>query len=175
MIFTTLSSSSLIHCLYHAVFCWFLVLYFLFQLLYLPLLFFFVFSNSLLQTSNFSLCSSNLLLSSLNIFMIITLTTLLVRLLISASFSSSKFYLVTLFAKYFSVFSFCLICYFYFYVFVRLVMFPALEKWPCVGHILCVPAVHSLVVTGAIWSKGARFVGCMGSSVVVSWLLWLVW
>ena len=80
---------------------------------------FFIFSNSLLRRSNL-VCSSNLPSVSL----IITLNSLLGSLPVSSSLSSSSGALSCSFGTYFSVSSFCLICYFYFYVFGRLVTFP---------------------------------------------------
>ena len=46
-------------------------------------------------------------------------------------------------------------------------MFPDLKKWPFVGVVLCMPAVQFPLVTRAICSRGAPYVGCMGPSVFV--------
>ena len=87
---------------YHLI-CWFQSSVFFFQLYSSTLSLFYIFSNSLL---NFSLCSS-ILLSSLSIFMIFTLNSLLGRLFISTSFSSSSGILsFSLFGTYSSVSSF---------------------------------------------------------------------
>ena len=59
------------------------------------------------------------------------------------------------------------ICYFYFYVFVKLVMFPNLVEVPYVGDVLCIPAAHFPLVSGTICSRGAPYVGCVGRSVVL--------
>ena len=42
-----------------------------------------------------------------------------------------------------------------------------LEKWSFVGYILCVTAMHALLVTRAI-SRSVPYVGCMGLLVVVN-------
>ena len=81
--------------LYHSAYCWFLLVYFSFQLLdsfffsywTLHLCFFLIFSNSLLKTSNVSLWASILLPSSLIIFIITTLNLFLGKLPILISFS----------------------------------------------------------------------------------------
>ena len=46
--------------------------------------------------------------------------------------------------------------------------FPTLEKWPFVGDILCVQAAYSPLVTRAVCSRGALYMGCTGPSVVMS-------
>ena len=42
-----------------------------------------------------------------------------------------------------------------------------LEKWSFVGYILCVTAMHALLVTRAI-SRNVSYVGCMGLLVVAN-------
>ena len=91
---------------------------------------FFVFSNSLL---NISLCSSNVLPSSLIIIMIITLNFLL-AILFPLHLVLLRFYLVPLFGTYSSVASFCSV--FISTYFVGWLYFPVLEKWTYVGNIL---------------------------------------
>ena len=81
--------------LYHSAYHWFFLVYFSFQLLdslffsywTLHLWFFFIFSNSLLKTSNLPLWASILLPGSLIIFMIATLNPFLGKLPILISFS----------------------------------------------------------------------------------------
>ena len=90
--------------------------------------FFLIFSKSLLKNSNFLLCSSNLLPSSLNIFKVINFTSLSGRLPVSTLPSSFYGIFSCSFGRYFSVFSFCLICWFYFYVFGRFVLFSDLGE-----------------------------------------------
>ena len=124
---------------------------------FMSICFFFIFSNSysvlifhFSLNSNFSLCSSNLLLISLDIFTIITLNSLLGRLpscplvsccsgVLSCSFSLNTF--------------FCYLIFIAMYV-VGWLHFLTVEKWPSVGDILCVPATHSLLVTRATCSRG---------------------
>ena len=48
------------------------------------------------------------------------------------------------------------------------------EKWLFVD-VLCIPEVQSYWVTKAICSRGAPYVACVGPSVVLGWLLWVVW
>ena len=76
----------------HLAVCWFLLLYFFISVIIflISARLFFVFSNSLLKTSNFSFCASILLSSSLIIFAITTLNSLLGRLSISTLLSSSS-------------------------------------------------------------------------------------
>ena len=104
--------------------------------------------------SNFSLCSSNLLLISLDIFTIITLDSLLGRLpscplvsccsgVLSCSFSLNTFLCYLIFIAMFVV---------------GWLHFLTVEKWPSVGDILCVPATYSLLVTRATCSRGAPYV-----------------
>ena len=61
----------------------------------------------------------------------------------------------------------CPICCFCFYVYGMLVAFPNLGGAVSLGEFLCVPAVHSLLVTGAMYSRDALGVGCVGPSVLV--------
>ena len=42
-----------------------------------------------------------------------------------------------------------------------------LEKWSFVGNVLGIPAVHILLVTGAIWFKVTPYMSCGGSSVLM--------
>ena len=44
--------------------------------------------------------------------------------------------------------------------------FLILEKWSYVGDVLWGPAVQSLLVTRAVYSRGPHYVGCTGPSVV---------
>ena len=96
------------------------------------------------------LCSSNLLLSPLNIFIIITLNSLLGKLLIFTSLNSFGV-LSCSFGIYSFVASFCQNLCFYFYLSHGL-HFSALENCPFV-EALCKPAVHFPLVTRAICSK----------------------
>ena len=135
MISTTLSSTSLI-CT-SAPFTLLLIPYSVFFIsvivVFISVWFFFIFSNSLLRMSNL-VCSSSLPSVSL----IITLNSLLGRLPVSSSLSSSSGALSCSFGTYFSVSSFCLICYFYFYVFGRLVTFADFgEVAFCRGRPVC--------------------------------------
>ena len=132
--------------------------------------FFFIFSNSysvlifhFSLNSNFSLCSSNLLLISLDIFTIITLDSLLGRLpscplvsccsgVLSCSFSLNTFLCYLIFIAMFVV---------------GWLNFLTVEKWPSVGDILCVPTTYSLLVTRATCSRGVPYVDW-----VVPLLLW---
>ena len=75
--------------LYHLICYWFPLVYFLFQLLYFSSVFCSLYFLALLNTSNLLLYSSKLPLSSWIIFMIMTLNSLLVRLLIFISLNSS--------------------------------------------------------------------------------------
>ena len=78
---------------------------------------------------NFSLCSSSLLPSSLNIFRTVILNSLLNRFLFSPKISSFFWdFILFLHLKYIPLTSFCLICYYYFYMFNRLVMFSDLGE-----------------------------------------------
>ena len=95
-----------------------------------------------LFVKNFSLCSSQILLSSLIIFMITTLNSFSSRLSVSTSFNSSGV-LSCSFGTCFSVFSFCLTCCSYFHVFCRLVTFPDFGKVAFYRDVLCVLAEHS--------------------------------
>ena len=52
--------------------------------------------------------------------------------------------------------------------------FLTLGKWPSVGGVLYIPAVHSSLVTRAVCSRGAPSVGCVGHSVVVGYVGGLV-
>lgn len=52
--------------------------------------------------------------------------------------------------------------------------FPTLEMWPFTGYILCFSAVHSPLVTRAVFSRGAHYVSLMGPFVIVGLLLWAV-
>ena len=61
----------------------------------------------------------------------------------------------------------CPICCFCFYVYGILVAFPNLGGAVSLGEFLCIPAAHSLLVTGAICSSDALGVGCVGPSVLV--------
>ena len=70
--------------------CWFHLLYFLFQWFYPSALSLFIFSSSLLKTSNLSFCLFSLLPSTLSIFKITTLNSLL------GSFFFFPFHLVLL-------------------------------------------------------------------------------
>ena len=45
--------------------------------------------------------------------------------------------------------------------------FLTLEKWPFVRDVLCTPAAHSPLVTRAICSRDAPYVGCKDPSVVM--------
>ena len=132
MVSTTLSSSSLI-CSYvsfglllipSSVFFISVIIFFI------SIWLFFIFSNSLLKTSNFSLCLSILLLTSLIILIINTLNPFSGRLAISTLLSSSSgfIFLVSSFETCSLVASFCLTCCFYFYVSGRLVTFPDLGE-----------------------------------------------
>ena len=146
------------------------------------LVWFFIFSNSLLKT-NFSLCSSSLLPSSL-VITFITLNSLSSRLPISTSLSSSGVLFFPSSGTCSSVASFCLICCFYFYVSGRLVTFPDWEKWPFVGNILWGPAAHSPLDTRAICSRavpiGRHWSFCCGRLPIVRGLIgvagpWSFW
>ena len=128
MISITLSSSyNSSTSLCHLINCWFLLVYFLFQLLYfsVSVWFFFIFSNSLLKILTVYI----ILLSLLGIFMIITwalnhadyLSPLHLGLLL-------EFCLVLSFRTCYSFSSFCLILWVYFYVWGSLVTFLNLEK-----------------------------------------------
>ena len=84
---------------------------------FLSIWFFFLFSNSLFKTSNFSFCTSILLLTSLIFFTVITLNPYLGRYRISTSLSPSPgVYRLPSSGTYSSASSFCLHCYLYFYV-----------------------------------------------------------
>ena len=48
----------------------------------------------------------------------------------------------------------------------RLVIFTNFGEGPFVGNVLCVPAVHSLLVTRNVYSRDALCIGCVGPSVV---------
>ena len=161
--------------LYHLIYYWLLLVYFKISLIvvFIFLWFFFMFSNPLLITFNFLLCSPNLLLSSLSSFTIITLRSLLGWLSPHHSFHLG-FYHVPSFGTYYCVTSFCLISCFYFCAFGRLAIFPDLEKWTFVD-VLCFPAVHFALVARAICFRVIPCVGRVGPYVVTGWLLWVVW
>lgn len=123
MIFTVLSSSSLI---YSSVLSSILLISssaFLISIIVLfsSVWFFFIFSKTLLKSL---LCSSILLLSSLNIFMGAALKSLLDRSLLPPCLILLVFYIILSFGTHSSFTSFCLIFSFYFYTLSRLVMFP---------------------------------------------------
>ena len=96
---------------------------------------------TVLKISNFSLCSSNHFLNSLNIFMIITLNSLLDRFLISTSLSSSSGSLSYVFI--WNTF----LCHLglpnLLFLFLCI---STLEKWPHAGDSLCIPAAQTPLV-----------------------------
>ena len=168
MISTTLSSSSLIHPTVSSNLLLnpFKVLFISVIELFISIWFFFVFPNFLLKTSNFSLCSFNRLLSSLNIFTITTLNSSLGCLSPLPLVLLLGFYLVPSFGIYFCVVSFCLICSFYFYLFSMLVMFPSLgEVAFCKGcpmhHSSALPFGHQ-----SYMFQVCPYMDCLGSFVV---------
>ena len=141
-------------CIFHLTYC-ILHLYFL---------------TPLLKTSNFSLCVSSLLPSSLIIFTITTLNCFLSTLPSSTSFGSSSevFFILSLYLKYVPLsphFAQVALC-----IFMSLVgwlCFPTLEKWPFVGGILHIPAVDFPLVAAALCSMGLPCEDCVCPSVVV--------
>ena len=111
-------------------------------------------------------------MSTLNIFMIITLQFLSGRLFNSTSLSSLGVYLVPSFGVYSSVAS-CYLILFCFYVFDRSVTFPVLKNCPYVGGVLAGPAAHLL------WSSELHVLGepptMWTVCVLLLWLSQLLW
>ena len=129
---------------------------------YLVLFYIFCF----LKNFSFSFCSSNLFPSSLNIFVIITfMNHLLDRLHISTSLSPFSVVLSSLFWKYASVASFCLIFYFYFYVLDELFTFPtsavAFCRWCSVCYSNTLPSGHQTYIF-----RCSSYVGGVGPSIL---------
>ena len=171
-VISTTLSSSLPNCFSHIIYCWFFLMYFYLIYCVLDLCLVLLYIFSLLKTSNFSLCSFILLLSSLNIFMIITLNSLLGRLPVSTSLSSSsRIYIFSSFGTYSSVALFCRICCFYFYVFGKLVVFPDLWEVAFCRRCPMCPSITHPLVTQAVCSREAPSVSCVGPSVLVGSLL----
>ena len=144
-------------------------MYFSFRLLYSSFLFgCSLYFLTLLKTSNFSLCESVPLPSSLIIFMIITLNSWVDCL------SPLHFMLLLGIYLLWNMFLCCLIfpnlLFLFLHYLVGWLYFPTLEKWPALGDIPCVPAAHSPLVTQAVCSRDSLYEGCLGPSVVGSYV-----
>lgn len=153
MISTTLSSGSLIYSSvsFNLLFIpssvsKFQLLYSLALVLFIPTLFYYKLSFLTLSIHFLSWVLSN-------IFKIITLNSLLSRLLNSLFFPVG-FHFVPSFWTY-SCHLICLICCFCFYVYGMLVAFPNLGRAVSLGEFLCVPAVHSF------WSEELCILGML--------------
>ena len=154
-------------CYWYLLVLYFYISYFILQLFW----FFFIFSTLLIKFVTVFIHS---FLSSLSIFTFNTLSSLSGKLHISTPFSSSSGVLSS-FGKYFFVALFCLICCFYFCVFDSL--FTSTDLREVTLYRRCPMRSHSAVLSNhqSYMYESPCYVGCMGPSVIVGWLLWVVW